>query len=78
MKGADIFSGCGGMSRGFCNAGIDVTVAMDFWDKALEVYKENFPSHDVHQVDLSDPSVAIELLKQHRPNVIFGGPPCRM
>lgn len=78
LKGADVFSGCGGMSKGFTLAGIDVRTAMDCWEKALIVYQDNFPDHDVYQIDLSEQKEAVKILKEAKPDIIFGGPPCRM
>ena len=42
MKCVDLFSGCGGLSLGFQNAGVDVLASVDNWEKAVEVYRENF------------------------------------
>ena len=42
MKVVDLFSGCGGMSLGFEEAGFDVVGAFDNWDAAVEIYKSNF------------------------------------
>ena len=37
MKVVDIFSGCGGMSLGFQNAGFDVVAAYDNWDECQQI-----------------------------------------
>ncbi len=35
----DLFSGAGGLSRGFYDAGYDVVLGVDFDDAALKTYK---------------------------------------
>ena len=42
MKVVDLFCGCGGLSLGFENAGMDVVAAFDNWQDALIVYRHNF------------------------------------
>lgn len=75
IKLLDLFSGCGGMSLGFQNAGFDVVSAYDNWLPAVEVYKKNF-KHPVYQRDLFDLSVIKELSK-FKADIIIGGPPCQ-
>ena len=75
LKLIDLFSGCGGMSLGFQNAGFDVVAAYDNWLPAVEVYKKNF-SHSVYCEDLADPLI-IEEIKKFCPDIIIGGPPCQ-
>ena len=48
LRTVDLFSGCGGMSLGFQNAGFDVAAAFDNWDPAIEVYRRNF-LHPIHK-----------------------------
>ena len=53
MKVVDLFSGCGGLSLGFSQAGMEVVAAYDNWPAAVWVYTMNF-DHPVHSIDLSD------------------------
>ncbi|MBR3458040.1 MAG: DNA cytosine methyltransferase, partial [Selenomonadaceae bacterium] len=53
MRAVDLFAGCGGLSKGFENAGIDVVAAFEFWDRAAKCYEMNF-AHPVFVMDLSD------------------------
>ena len=76
MKCVDLFSGCGGLSLGFENAGMNVVAAIDNWDKAVTVYKQNF-SHKCHLHDLSDETGTISIIENYMPDVIIGGPPCQ-
>jgi len=71
----DLFSGCGGMTLGFENAGFAVVAAFDNWKPAVEVYKANF-KHPITQIDLNEDE-ALELIQAEKPDVIVGGPPCQ-
>ena len=53
MRAVDIFSGCGGMTLGFEQAGIDVVAAFDKWAPAVEIYRANF-NHPIFEKDLCD------------------------
>lgn len=81
VKVFDFFSGCGGASRGFQEAGMDVVFALDWDADAGRTFKRNFPSatfmaEDIRQVD--EDSIR-ELVDQQRPHpVLFCGcAPCQ-
>jgi DNA (cytosine-5)-methyltransferase 1 len=74
MRVVDLFSGCGGMSLGFQNAGFDVVAAFDNWTPAIKTYKQNF-THPIHDTDLS--TVSIDVIQSYKPDLIIGGPPCQ-
>lgn len=74
MKVVDLFCGCGGLSLGFQKAGFDIVGAFDNWDKAINVYNENF-SHKAQNVDLNN--IKPEILQNLSPDIIIGGPPCQ-
>ena len=76
MKIIDLFCGCGGMSLGFQNAGFNVVNAFDFWDCAIECYSSNL-GHPATKLDLSDAVSSIEIIKNKKPDIIIGGPPCQ-
>ena len=76
MKFIDLFSGCGGMSLGFQNAGYEAVAAFDNWDTAIQVYQDNF-DHDIHNLDLKLWEKCIENLKTYQFDMIIGGPPCQ-
>ena len=76
MRCVDLFSGCGGLSLGFENAGIDIVSAVDNWDKSVDVYNNNF-SHPCYLYDLKDEDGALELINKYTPDMIAGGPPCQ-
>jgi len=58
MKTVDLFCGCGGMSLGFTNAGFDIKLSLDYWQKAIDVYKDNF-DHPAEVHDLTNESDTI-------------------
>lgn len=76
LHAVDLFAGCGGLSLGFQNAGIDVRVAFEFWETAAHCYEQNF-SHPVFRTDLSNTEEAVKLIKPYSPDLIIGGPPCQ-
>ena len=75
LKIVDLFSGCGGLSLGFQNAGFDVIQAFDNWKPAIDVYKNNF-NHPISDIDLGSKD-SINFISSLNPNMIIGGPPCQ-
>lgn len=75
MRVVDLFSGCGGMSLGFEQAGFDVVAAFDNWNAAISIYEKNF-SHPIYQKDLSEED-AVSVIADIKPDLIMGGPPCQ-
>lgn len=51
---ADFFSGCGGTSLGFANAGIKPAFAVDWDSDAVASYRLNFPDATVMECDIRD------------------------
>ena len=75
MRVIDLFSGCGGMSLGFQNAGFQIVAAYDNWQPAIDIYQRNF-QHPIFKKDLSTEDVVPDL-KGYSPDMIIGGPPCQ-
>lgn len=78
----DLFSGAGGLSRGFYDAGYDVVLGVDFDVAALKTFKENHGSAEAMKLDLFDYGnidVIIRFLedKNIKLDVLVGGPPCQ-
>lgn len=76
----DLFCGCGGMSKGLTDSGLNVIAGIDIWNKAIENYKRNFhhigACEDLTQLlpemfdDTYNPEHKII-------DVIVGSPPCQ-
>lgn len=82
FKVLDLFSGAGGLSRGFYDAGYDIVLGVDFDDAALKTFKENHGSTETMKLDLFDYNnidVIIKFLKDRniKLDVLVGGPPCQ-
>ena len=48
----DLFCGCGGMSKGLTDAGLNIVAGIDIWDKAVVSYNKNF-EHKAYCEDLT-------------------------
>lgn len=79
--GVDLYSGVGGMSLGFEQAGFELIAAADAEKIHVDTYLENFPSCGACCVDLSTVSGALlrEMtgIGDQKIDVLFGGPPCQ-
>lgn len=75
----DLFCGCGGLSKGFEDAGFETKIAIDMWEDAVKTYnhnqgKEIAVCEDVHNWD----DAFLEKLVADGDVVgIVGGPPCQ-
>ena len=76
LRTIDLFAGGGGLSLGFANAGFEIIAAFDNWQPAIAFYKRNIPEHHIYEINLSDQMV-IKKIRDLKPNVIIGGPPCQ-
>ncbi len=81
VKVFDFFSGCGGASQGFQNAGMEIMFALDWDQDAKQTFQQNFPAatfiaEDIRQVR---EEAIRELVDQARPNPIMfcGCAPCQ-
>lgn len=77
----DLFSGAGGLSQGFVQAGFDVLAGIDFDDAALQTYSHNIKGAKALKEDLFDEVKSIKdietnLMKKDI-DVIIAGPPCQ-
>ena len=80
LNAIDLFCGCGGMSKGLSDAGVNIIAGIDIWDKAINSYKQNF-HHQAICEDLTKlpPDVFDKLYnKTNKPiDLLVGGPPCQ-
>lgn len=78
----DLFCGCGGLSRGFIDAGFKVSLGVDFDDAALKTFSHNHESATALKLDLFDLNnvnvIEKFFLDRHQKvDVLIGGPPCQ-
>ena len=75
----DLFCGCGGLSKGFEEAGFEVALAIDLWKDAIVTYNKNHKNavaicEDIHKITkpfLEEINCKNEIVG------IIGGPPCQ-
>jgi DNA (cytosine-5)-methyltransferase 1 len=76
----DLFCGCGGLSRGFLDAGYNVLLGVDNDSAALKTFKRNHSDAEILEADLSRKDI-IEKIEnitgESAINVIVAGPPCQ-
>ena len=79
--GIALFSGVGGMSLGFEQAGFDIPMAIEADHIHAETYQINFPKCLILNRDISKINgaevLAATVLKDKEIDVLFGGPPCQ-
>lgn len=80
IKVLDLFCGCGGMSKGLDDAGLEIVAGLDIWDKAIDSYKKNFDHlsicNDLRKIPPELFSDQYNIKKGHI-DLIVGGPPCQ-
>ena len=76
----DLFCGCGGLSKGFIDAGFNVVLGIDNDDAALQTFLHNHPNAAAMNLDLSN-NEAFNLIDKElldkSVDVIVAGPPCQ-
>lgn len=81
-KVIDLFSGAGGLSKGFLDAGYDIKLGIDFDEKALLTFSKNHGDTKALKLDLFDLN-NINIIKKKfeekndKLDVLIGGPPCQ-
>jgi len=80
MNVIDLFCGCGGMSKGLSDAGLNIIGGIDIWNKAIDNYNKNF-NHKAICEDLTKfpPEKFNEIFNKENKDIhlICGGPPCQ-
>ena len=73
----DLFCGCGGLSKGFEEAGYNILIGVDFEQSALNTFNLNHEGAEGVRLDLSQKesfNKIDELLNGRTLDVIIGGP----
>ena len=75
----DLFSGCGGISKGFEEAGFNILLGVDNWEDALKTFEYNHKSSKILNTDISKLSGKdiLKRLNNNEVDVVVGGPPCQ-
>ena len=76
----DLFCGCGGLSKGFEEAGYNVIIGVDFEQSALDTFIRNHNGAVGLRLDLALPEsfdTINETVNGRNVDVIIGGPPCQ-
>lgn len=75
----DLFSGSGGLSLGFDNAGFKNLFSVDIEPDFCKTYQRNFPNHRLLNKDIAKltEQEIIRLLNGKSVDVVIGGPPCQ-
>ena len=69
----DLFSGAGGLSRGFYDAGYDVVLGVDFDEAALKTFRENHGNAEAMKLDLfnhDNINVIVDFLRESHSSVM--------
>lgn len=79
MNFVDLFSGAGGLSLGFMEAGFKPIFSVENWKPAVETHKRNFSvgklfTDSVAELNAND---LIDLTEGVEINCVVGGPPCQ-
>ncbi|KAL1781550.1 DNA (cytosine-5)-methyltransferase 1 [Sigmodon hispidus] len=89
LRTLDVFSGCGGLSEGFHQAGISETLwAIEMWDPAAQAFRLNNPGSTVFTEDCNvllklvmagevTNSLGQRLPQKGDVEMLCGGPPCQ-
>ena len=75
----DLFCGCGGLSKGFEDAGFEIKLAIDMWEDAIKTYNHNlkYPVGECMDIHKLDDDYLKKMIEDNDIVGIIGGPPCQ-
>ena len=79
IRAVSLFAGAGGMDTGFRQAGVDVVLASDIWERAAETYRMNDQhgtNYMVGDILAITPDI-VDFIGDDTPDMVVGGPPCQ-
>ena len=77
LKVIDLFSGAGGLSQGFKDAGCEIVSAVEIDKNLSQTYRKNFPKTKLFDTDIAKIKSTVLLANNSKIDVIIGGPPCQ-
>jgi DNA (cytosine-5)-methyltransferase 1 len=80
LTAIDLFAGCGGLSKGFMDAGFDILIGVDNDDVALKTFQFNHGNAIPLNADLSKSEAFEQIDKaigKEGVDIIIAGPPCQ-
>tara|TARA_Y100000310_G_C20698881_1_gene827813 strand:- start:5421 stop:6350 length:930 start_codon:yes stop_codon:yes gene_type:complete len=77
MRFLDLFAGCGGMSLGMEQSGMECEGFVEWWDPAINTHYKNFPQSKLIGEDIEEIPDEVFKALNGKVDVIVGGPPCQ-
>ncbi len=81
LTAIDLFCGCGGMSKGLQDAGLDILAGVDLEPNYICTFSHNFPNAKSLQIDLEATSAEAFMkmvgINKGEIDLLAGGPPCQ-
>ena len=80
LTAIDLFAGCGGLSKGFMDAGVNILVGVDNDAAALQTFQHNHGDAAALNADLSQErtfNLIDEIVEGCEIDIIIAGPPCQ-
>ncbi|MGG4103660.1 DNA cytosine methyltransferase [Paenibacillus lautus] len=79
LTAIDLFAGCGGLTQGLKQAGVDVASAVEINKNAARAYRMNHPDTVLIQEDICNVSVndILSVIPDKKVNLVAGCPPCQ-